>query len=265
MIKRSYRSTIKILSFVMVVLLLLSAVGSTVAWFVQSNKVSIKTEDDVKLAVEVSNLEISISVDDEQYTGYTSAQTLTAEASLADISGNGSKLYYPNYLVNQDQAPDVPLAWLDIGTAKNPEKYLISLKIKFKTKAKMDVYLSTSSSILPKGFTVGSGGVHTWDGTTQKSKNGNFSLGGIAGAARVAFLSVEDDVETLETVWVPNPDYCLNESTTSFEITSDKAKREKFNGTDYPYGYIDLSTGGVVHKPDVWGDYANKNVTIGRA
>lgn len=172
-------------------ILLFSLIGGTYAWFYVNEEVTVSYGNSV-FCEAGDSLEISL-LENGVANRWTSSIDYSAEQfSLVDISGDGTKLYRPTEIDEEQQ----PVAFLEAtSTLESGTNYdYIEMELAFRSVTKMNVYLSEESFIQPVN-------------TDNYSSNiyGNFSRDYIAGAMRVAVI--EDS--QLKLLWAPNSKYQL--------------------------------------------------------
>lgn len=173
------------------VILLLAAVGGTLAWFYINEEVTVGYGNSI-FCEAGDSLEIALVEDGsaDRWSGTIdySAGTFTT----VDISGNGLNLYRPLGIDENQQ----PIGFAEAASSLNNEKGYdyIELEVAFRSVTKMNVYLSEESFIAPVD-----------PDNSESNMYGDFSRDYIAGAMRVAIL----DESGLKMLWAPNSQYQL--------------------------------------------------------
>ena len=176
-------------------ILLLSLIGGTYAWFYVNEEVTVSYGNSV-FCEAGDSLEIAFLKDkegDEVVRWGSSLDYSTQDFTLVDISGDGTHLYRPREIDESQQPVGMDLALSNLDDTKTFS--FIELRVAFRSVSKMNVYLNKESFIDP---------VIT-EGVTNVF--GNFSPGYIAGAMRVAI--VDDETQELLMLWAPNSKYQL--------------------------------------------------------
>ena len=199
---------------VLYLILLAIAASTAFGWFIFNREVSVSSasgEDSIQIAVNGGDLEIFL-VDSETTEEdlandalWGSERTYTPEKQgyYIDISGDGSRLWYPRTLDQSDQ----PI--LNNGSVEDitdSDAHYVTLKLLFRTTTAMDVYLASDSCVSPLEYVTGD---HSYGRKSINSSDAEpFSCDGIVGAARVAFLEgVKEnggEKKELKMLWIPN-------------------------------------------------------------
>lgn len=174
------------------VILLLSLITGTFAWFYVNEDVTVSYGNSV-FCEAGNNLEISQVEGGVNGRWTNSLDYSGVEFTLTDISGDGINLYRPTKLDDNQQPVEMMNAVSSLEDSKNYD--YLEMEIAFRATSKMDVYFSGDSFILP---------VDTSD--TTSNMYGAFSRDFVAGALRVAII---DDSGELKMLWAPNSKYHL--------------------------------------------------------
>lgn len=173
------------------VVLLLAAVGGTLAWFYINEEVTVGYGNSI-FCEAGDSLEIAL-VEDGTAERWSGTIDYSAGAfTTVDISGNGLNLYRPLGIDENQQ----PTGFTEAASSLNNDKGYdyIELEVAFRSVTKMNVYLSEESFISP---------VNPDD--SESNMYGDFSRDYIAGAMRVAIV----DESGLKMLWAPNSAYQL--------------------------------------------------------
>ena len=225
------------------VILLLSLIGGTYAWFFVNEDVSVSYGNSV-FCEAGDSLEISFlkgNEGDETVRWTSSLDYSTQDFSLVDISGNGTELYRPREINEYLYPVGMDRALSNLEDAKNFS--YIELRVAFRSVAKMNVYLNKESFVNP----VIVEGVH--------NVFGDFSPGYIAGAMRVAIL--DDATEELLMLWAPNSKYELTDNMDGTYDFSVNGKPEEV------YSYYLKNADGGISETDVTAEmFASKKFVV---
>jgi len=238
------------ISLVLYIAIIISVTVYTFSWFISNQRVAVDGQKDVVIS-SGSKLEIMNMNAEEGVWGNEIVLNTDQNAVCPDITGNGLDFYYPTYLVDGD-TPNME----DVGsyrklTESNSSQYMVTLRIKFRTAEEISVYLGQNSYVKPKNTE------YTGE-DSRKSAFGDFSADYIAGCSRVAFVEVQDGVEVLKTVWIPNDTYQLD-----YEEDTDNALFYASGLREETYGYHTVENNTVVAKTYSSDDYANASVMVG--
>ena len=231
-----------------IVVLCLLATG-TLAWFIFDKTATIENQGDLQI---VAGSRLDISIDDGANWGNNFPVEIE-NASYPDITGNGSSFLCPMFLDADDNVfSDDPNTFRIVSPA-NESSYCISLRIKFRTTANTEVYLSNESYVNPKNLTPSD---------QNRSIYGNISRDAIAGAVRVGFAEevVNEHgvvVEQVKNIWIPNDKYNLYYDSNGYAQLGLQGPREE------SYGYQYLKDGKIESYTFTDEDYYSRNVTVG--
>lgn len=230
-----------------IVILCLLATG-TLAWFIFDKTATIENKGDLQI---VAGSRLDISLDDGASWGSNYDVTID-RAAYPDITGNGSSFLCPMFLDADDQViADDPNTFRVINPS-NEHLYCISVRIKFRTSANTDIYLSNESYVKPKDLNPSD---------TNRSIYGNISRDGIAGAVRVGFAEELVDehgvtFESVKNIWIPNDNYNLYYNSDGAQLGFDGPREES-------YGYQYLKDGKIESYTFTGEDYSSRKVTVG--
>ncbi len=235
---------------ILYLVIIISVTVYTFSWFVSNRRVEIGLDDEINITID-NKLEISNADAEEHVWGNKIELSLANDEIYPDITGNGIDFYYPTYLVDGD-TPNMD----DVGSYKkltdaDSSHYLLTLRILFRSTENINVYLGNQSAISPKNTEyIGA--------DARRSMFGDFSADYIAGCSRVAFLEVDNGVEMLKNVWIPNDKYHLTyaEGTDSASFNSSGEREEK-------YGYHTVEAGQIKEVYYTTDDVLNGSLTIG--
>ncbi|MGN0454618.1 MAG: hypothetical protein ACI4G1_05530 [Ruminococcus sp.] len=188
-----------ILAFVLIV----TVIVLIFAWFSNTEKA---TANGLTVKSYNVGLEAAFVDEDDKYS------TKLVDESIKNyplITGDGTNFFIPS-LNRKTGEPitDTSGYWISKRDPVANNDYY-EKDIYFRCKEQLQLYLDSTSAVVPKDIQ---------DGTlTNKSDYGDFTKDYIAGAARVAFFDVSTDAEgneseSLKYVWVPNDSYELAES-----------------------------------------------------
>ncbi len=198
-------------------ILLISLVGGTLAWFYINEEVTVGYGNSV-FCEAGDSLEISL-VENGAPTRWSSSIDYSAgEFTVVDITGDGTKLFRPTEIDENQQPVGFNVA---VSSLENAKEYdYVELEVAFRAVSKMNVYLSEESFIEPVNA--------VFDNEKNPNIYGNFSRDYIAGAMRVAIV----DDSGLKMLWAPNSGYQLsqNDKGTSFSFNAKGAAE-----ADYSY------------------------------
>lgn len=232
--------------------LLLLAVGTGFAWFVNNREVRIGSGGEAGVRIRVDG-DLEISADGEHWGTEINAGPEGVKYFI-DVSGNGEVLYYPQSLDAEDQ----PV--LRDGSVKDitgGDGFYRELRLYFRTGVPMDLYLTDGSFV--KGFEEYIAGSSSYE---RESIFGLFSCDGIAGAARVAFLEAEGTGENetlvLKNVWIPNDRIELRRNGTVPSVIPQGASEMAAAG----YRYVTREDDGLTYAAYGPEDYAAGRVTV---
>ncbi len=239
--------TIPIILYIIIVI---SVTVYTFSWFVSNRRVEVGIDDEINITID-NKLEISNADLEERVWGNRIELNLTNDEIYPDITGNGIDFYYPTYLVDGD-TPNMD----DVGSYKkltdaDSSHYLLTLRILFRSTENISVYLGNQSTVSPKN-------TEYTGADARRSMFGDFSADYIAGCSRVAFLEVDDGVETLKNVWIPNDKYHL-----AYEEGTDSATFSSSGEREENYGYHTIDDGQVKEIHYTSEDIINGSLTIG--
>ncbi len=224
-------------------ILLFSLIGGTYAWFYVNEEVTVSYGNSV-FCEAGDSLEISLLDDGVPSRWTSSIDYSTGEFSLVDISGDGTKLYRPTEIDEEQQ----PVALLPAAsTQEEGINYdYIEMDLAFRSVSKMNVYLSEDSFIEPVNPNNSASNIY-----------GNFSRDYIAGAMRVAVI--EDS--QLKMLWAPNSKYQLIQNANgSFQFKTGEAGDSEAESAYYYYG--EDENGELVQKEVPTDLYASKTFVI---
>ncbi len=238
-------------------LVLFTGLIATFSWFFINKEIEIDYGSEIVCEAGTS-LEISmLQKRDEEtleetwtdYSGYIKYKGVVPK--IADITGDGTKLYRPTSLVNNQETGELEPEGLTDAIKINEEGFgdYLELEVKFRTTSTMNVYFSGESSVLP---------LNSHD--TNPNAFGDFSKDYIAGAIRIAFLEKEEDgSEELKLIWAPNPNVELVKNKQSGKYSL------RTNGPTETYYYYkyDEDLKEVVKFAVTDEEYANKKFVIG--
>jgi len=232
-----------------IVILCLLATG-TLAWFIFDKTATIENNGDMQI---VAGSRLDISLDDGATWGSNYDVTIS-QTSYPDITGDGKNFICPMFLDADDNVFANDPNTFRVIDDENENLYYISLRIKFRTAADTEVYLSNESYVKPKNMQVSD---------INKSIYGNISRDGIAGAVRVSFSEETEDkngvpIEELRNIWIPNDKYELY-------YQSEEAKFKETGTREAGYGYQYLNDGKIESYTFSDEDYYSRNVTVGGA
>ena len=214
-------------------LVLLLAIGAaSYAWFINNGEAGIRTDDNVAITVD-NRLEIRPYVSNQdKEAGWGADYQTSFTGSFPDITGDGVNFYFPTSLDDADQPYyDKPSeTFVCLNGRADLDLFFMTLKVEFRSRTPMDVYLADDSSVLGVD-------IDKIDDLTQ-----SVSSDLIAGAVRVGFyeLTKNEDgqaVEVLKTVWIPNDSYHLidlGDGSYTFKTDGDEAET---------YGYLAPNNG----------------------
>ncbi len=231
--KKSTKKNLRIAALLYVILLVV-ALGVSLAWFISNREVEVKSGDNMVITVG-SHLEVDVVGDMSTEGSWGSVVTLNADKVCPDITGDGTHFYFPTTLDRSDQPMlDSLESFLYVNEAEESENYYIEVKLKFRTALPMDVYLAATSNVFGE------------DEVTPDDLTGSVSSDLIAGAVRIGLSEVitdenGNDVEILKSIWIPNDRY---EVTPDYEQGTLNFDR---NGTRENFGYLSPDNG-------VWND-----------
>lgn len=174
------------------VILLLSLVAGTFAWFYVNEDVTVSYGNSV-FCEAGDSLEISLVENGETGRWTSSIDYSGLDFTLIDISGDGTNLYRPTEIDENQQPVAMMKAVSSLEDSKNYD--YLEMEISFRSTSKMDVYFSEESFVLPVNTSNTTGNIY-----------GNFSRDFIAGAMRVAII---DESGELKMLWAPNSKYHL--------------------------------------------------------
>ncbi|MBE7064921.1 MAG: hypothetical protein E7384_03795 [Ruminococcaceae bacterium] len=213
----------KLVISIVAILVALTAIGGTLAWFFINESSYVDYGSDISCEAGQS-LEISID-GGKSWSGFVSNEGF--KSSTVDITGDGINMYRP---VSIDETSNPTGYQPAVAIDENGVGDFIDIDLMFRTTSKMNVYLNGESYISPTNPTLGG------------NMFGNFSRDYIAGATRVAFIEVTDNVETgaeeydLKMIWAPNPKYQLSKSTGGIYTFTVNGSRETYYYTVYEDG-----------------------------
>lgn len=241
---------LKWLTAILYIVILCLLTTGTLAWFIFDKTAIIENKGDMQI---VAGSRLDISLDDGATWGSNYDVTIS-QTSYPDITGNGKDFICPMFLDADDNVfADDPNTFRVIDE-KNENLYYISLRIKFRTAADTEVYLSNESYVKPKNMEVSD---------INKSIYGNISRDGIAGAVRVCFSEETVDshgkpMEETRNIWIPNDKYQLY-------YQAEEAKFNQNGSRESSYGYQYLKDGKIESYTFNDEDYCSRNVTVGGA
>ena len=165
-------------------------------------------------------------------TGWGAVLQTKFNGSYPDITGDGVNFYFPTSLDGNDQPYfDKPSeTFVCLNGRKDQDLFFMTLKLEFRSRTPMDVYLADDSCVLGVD-------IDKMDDLTQ-----SISSDLIAGAVRVGFYEQMKNeegqvVEVLKTVWIPNDSYhviSLENGSYTFEISENEIET---------YGYLAPNNG----------------------
>lgn len=220
------------LSLLLYVLILALALTGTLAWFIFDRRAGISSSENGKITVG-ENIEVCLDDGDDDASNDEWGMYITLDdiKSCPDVSYDpaSNTWWYPTDLNDKDvpeyTKPDT------FSTINDESGYYITIKLKFRTSSKMELYLNHASTV--SGL----------DMEKKDDKTGTFSRDAIAGAARVGVWTDEG----LKTVWIPNELYELtfdaNGNVTGFNANG---KRED------SYKYLALNDLGTAMEERIW-------------
>ena len=246
--KKQRKAVLKLVSLLLVVATLIATAAWS--WFRDPNNthakvtgtfVSIKSEDPL----------LEMSVNDGSYTtslDITDGNGFLRDLDMVPVMGLGYKigsttgkvkagetyLYIPSLSYNNDGTAYVPSG----SEWKNAEPNVdyISLKIKFRSKSEIDVYIASGTSVVTECEKTGKSLVGEDAG--NKSIYGPFSRDASVGALRMSVCYPE---ETLQCLWIPRPDVELSKNADGYTLkrvsSGNWLGRHYYYKTDGEYTY----------------------------
>lgn len=232
----------------------------SMAWFVYNRVVKVENEGDMQITVGSS---LEISGDNGMTWKQNIDYTIDEKYTYPDVTGDGLQFYYPMALTSDDKPFDDPKTFHTVSDS-DASLYFITVRLKFRTSAKTNVYLTQESLVDGLGID---------DYNDNQSLYGDISRDGIAGAVRVAFIEeLEDGTQELKNIWIPNDRYCLsynkinNVEQAQFSKDGPREVFEEYSGSSqYPYGYLTVNAleNTVEAIPFKEENYYNRLVTVG--
>lgn len=226
------------------VILLLAMVGGTLAWFYVNEEVTVSYGNSI-FCEAGDSLEIALVEGDVtgKWTGAIDYRPVDL-FTIVDISGDGSHLYRPTE-INEEQQP---VSMIEAASSRD----YVEMKVKFRSVSKMNVYLSEESFILP----VDPNNTPNEFGNTNIY--GDFSRDYIAGAMRVAVL---DENGELIMLWAPNSQYQLIQNPNGTYNFKTGENGNSTPETEY-YFYGEDENGNVVQQTVTADMYAAKQFVV---
>lgn len=212
-----------IISITVAVLIVLAAIGGSLAWFYINESSYVDYGSDIACEAGQS-LEISID-GGKTWAGFVTNDGFSS--STVDITGDGINMFSPMSIDETNNPTGFQGA---VAVDENGAGDFIDIDLMFRTTSKMNVYLNGESYVSPANVNLGG------------NMFGNFSRDYIAGATRVAFIEVTDDANTgeeeyaLKMIWAPNPSYQLTKSTGGIYTFTASGTRETYYYTQYEEG-----------------------------
>lgn len=189
-------------------ILLLSLVGGTLAWFYVNEEVTVGYGNSI-FCEAGDSLEISLVENGAPIRWSSSIDYSAGEFTVVDITGDGTHLFRPTEIDENQQPVGFTKA---VSSLEDSKQYdYVEMEVAFRAVSKMNVYLSEDSFINPVSTSGGSQNIY-----------GNFSRDYIAGAMRVAIV----DESGLRMLWAPNSKYQLSQN--------DKGTGYSFNANGTP-------------------------------
>lgn len=194
--KSQTKKRLRLFLVLYLVIILVAAVG-TLGWFIFNRDVNVKNG----VSITTGNY-LRVSVDGSPFS--EQVEFTPEHATLKDVSsGDGQNFYWPQLLLDDSDEPAEGTGFLKIDDT-NCSEYYIVFDMKLRATEAMDVYLGSGSSVDPVEP------INLQQQYDRQSLYGPISADGIAGAARVAILELDEGGhETLKQIWIPNRGYCL--------------------------------------------------------
>lgn len=266
-----------VISLVLYIAIAVVITGVTVAWFVSNEKVEVAPTDDISIT---ADSRVEISVDGEVWgSSLLMSPNIT---QYADVSGDGINFWFPRYLSDSDEV-DIGNkdAFEHVNTIEpgKSDPYFITLRLKARSATALDLYLDgtvgedgkSASYVLPKQTSKiqGEGGISVYN--RPSPLNADLSADYIAAATRVAFVEVQDGVESLRSLWIPNDKTELYYDANGIPHVNTSGVREKYTclrstGDEmesYQYSVDDMLSGNIiVGDPQSQGAVTNGDTVI---
>lgn len=227
------------------VILLISLVGGTLAWFFVNEEVTVNYGNSI-FCEAGDSLEIALVQNGTTSRWSSSVDYSAGEFTTVDITGDGLNLYRPSEIDENQQ----PVDFVDAVSSLEDTKHYdyIELEVAFRSVSKMNVYLSDESYISP---------VKTDD--DGKNIYGNFSRDYIAGAMRVAII----DETGLKMLWAPNANYQLIQNANGSYAFKTGEFGDSVPESDYYY-FAENEDGELVQQPVSAEAYASNQFVVDR-
>lgn len=234
-----------------VVILALAAVVSF-SWFIINREVSLESTNE--LVVTAGN-NLEISNDGETWGSKVTIGLDDINFSYPDISGDGLKFYYPKSLTHEDQVFENDPGTLKEITSED-EGYYLEFELYFRTTANIGVFLEDDSYVKGADLLNYNVGVY---------KDFQIPVDGIAGAARVAFLTEDADQNlNVKSVWVPADKYQFSFEETGIGTEIVPVFKESGEREDsFKYVSIDTEANKIIHNEYTINDYLEKKMIFG--
>lgn len=234
-----------------VVIIGLAAVVSF-SWFIINREVSLESSNE--LVVTAGN-NLEISNDGVNWGSKVTVGVDDINFSYPDISGDGITFYYPKSLTHDDQVFEKDPGTLKEITSED-EGYYLEFELYFRTTANIGVYLEDDSYVKGADLLNYNVGVY---------KDFQIPVDGIAGAARVAFLT-EDAQQNLnvKSIWVPADKYQFSFEKTGvgneiIPVFKESGLREDI----FQYVSVDTENNKVIHNQYTVADYLDQKMIFG--
>lgn len=225
------------------VILLISLVSVTMAWFFVNEEVTVNYGNSI-FCEAGDSLEIALVQDGTTSRWSSSIDYSAGEFTTVDITGDGFNLYRPSEIDENQQPVDFVEAVSSLEDSKHYD--YIELEVAFRSVSKMNVYLSDESFISPVNPTD--------DGTNIYGK---FSRDYIAGAMRVAII----DDTGLKMLWAPNSKYQLIQNANGTYALKTGALGDSVPESDYYY-FAENEEGELVQQMVPAEAYASKQFVV---
>lgn len=225
------------------VILILTLICGTFAWFYLNEKVAVNYGNSI-FCEAGDSLEIAL-VKNGVASGWSSSIDYSAgEFTTLDITGDGYNLFRP-LEINELQQP-VGFERAKSSLDSDNDFDYVDIELSFRSLSKMDVFFSGESFVRPVN-------------TENNGKNiyGDFSRDYIAGAVRVAVVEGSD----VKMIWAPNSKYeLIKEDGGKYSFKSGD-EGDSVAESHYSY-YNEDSNGNLAEKIVTKDDYADKKFII---